>query len=302
MSEKTKVVAVSGASGMIGGALCQHLSERGWKVAPMVRSEGREGIFWSAQEGRIDKEALSKVDAVVHLAGENLTEKRWTEEQKRRILESRVQGTNLIAGAMAEMEEGPKVLVSASAVGYYGARGDEVLDEESDPGTGFLAEVCRKWEEAAEPAREAGIRVVHPRIGIVLSRQGGALGKMMLPFKLGIGGKLGSGDQYFSWVTLQDTVRAIRFLLEHEEMEGPVNLSAPEPVTNQEFTKALGKALGRPTVLPVPGFALKTLMGKELAEEALLEGQRVRPARLLEAGFEFRAPTVAEGLEQELNR
>lgn len=296
-------VAISGASGLIGTALSQELRRRGHEAVAMVRHKDREGIYWSAEKMEIDEEALKKVDAVVHLAGENLTSRRWTEEQKRKIMESRRKGTELVAGTMAKLREageGPDLLVSASAVGYYGGRGEELLDEEKRVGEGFLAEVCEAWEKAADGAREAGVRVIHPRIGIVMAKEGGALDKMLLPFKLGIGGRLGDGEQYFSWVTIDDTVGALVFLLEEAEardLGGPYNVSAPEPVTNKAFTKALGKELGRPTFLPVPGPALKLVMGGELAEEALLQGQRAVPKRLLEAGYEFEHTTVEQGLK-----
>lgn len=294
-------VAISGASGLIGTALSEAIQSRGWEAIPMVRSKDQDGIYWSASKMEIDAQALETIDAVVHLAGENLTTKRWTESQKEKILRSRTDGTALIAGALAELSSPPKVFLSASAVGYYGGQGDKVLTEDDPAGTGFLAEVCERWEAAAGKARAASIRVVHPRIGIVLSKEGGALKKMLLPFKLGIGGNLGDGSQYFSWVGLDDVVRALIFLIDHPELSGPFNLTAPEPVSNKEFTRALGKALGRPTFLPVPSFGLKMMMGSELAEEALLQGQRALPRALLDAGFEFQAPTIDEALKRELS-
>ncbi|TXD37203.1 TIGR01777 family protein [Lujinxingia vulgaris] len=291
-----KRVAISGARGLVGRALRERLEAEGVEVVAMVRSREREGISWSAERGELDEAALSEVDAVVHLAGESLAASRWTEAQKKRILESRVKGTELIAGALARMEKGPKTLICASAVGYYGDTGSQWVDETAPSGEGFLAEVCRAWEEACEPARGAGVRVVNARLGVITSSEGGALDKMMLPFKMGVGGPMGSGDQYMSWVALDDVVGALRWLLLESELEGPVNVVSPNPVTNAEFAKALGKAMHRPAVMPTPGFALKIALGKEMAEEMLLIGQRVRPKRLQEGGYAFEHPRVDEAL------
>ncbi|RDV37101.1 TIGR01777 family protein [Bradymonadaceae bacterium TMQ3] len=291
-------VAISGASGLVGGALRKRLEADGVEVVAMVRSRDREGIYWSVERGELDEEALSEVDAVVHLAGESLAASRWTKAQKRRILESRVKGTELIAGALAKMERGPGTLICASAVGYYGDTGSQWVDETSASGEGFLAEVCRAWEGACEPARGAGVRVVNTRFGVITSSQGGALDKMKLPFKMGVGGPMGSGGQYMSWVALEDVVGALRWLLLESQLEGPVNVVSPNPVTNARFAKTLGKAMHRPAVVPTPGFALKVALGSEMAEEMLLKGQRVRPKRLQDEGYTFEHPEVEEALRE----
>lgn len=290
-------VAITGATGMIGTALSRSLHADGHAVVRLVRSRPAAGggdVYWSPATGEIDAEGLEGVDAVVHLAGENVGQP-WTRERRRRILESRVQGTGLVARTLAGLSRKPRVLVSASGTGYYGDRGDEVLDESASSGEGFLAEVCRAWEAAADPARAAGIRVAHPRMGVVLSEDGGALPKMLPPFRLGVGGKIGSGKQWMSWVTLNDTVQGIRFALRRDDLSGPFNLTSPNPVTNAEFTRALGRALGRPTIFTVPGFALKLAMG-QMAEEALLFSQRAVPRKLREAGFAFRFPEIEGAL------
>lgn len=286
-------IAVSGASGFIGRALVSALKSRGVRVRPLVRP-GRsvpDGIPWDPEASSIDREALEGLDAVVHLAGENVAGARWSEAQKQRIRDSRVRGTGLLAEALSALRDKPAVWVSASAVGIYGDGGDRALDEDSPPGDDFLARVCVAWEEAAAPARAAGIRVVHPRFGVVLHPHGGALAKMLGPFKLGLGGKLGSGAQYMSWIGLEDAVRALLYLID-QPLEGPVNLVAPNPVTNAEFTRALAGALHRPAPFFVPSFAARLAFG-EMAEVALLRGQRVFPKRLLGAGFQFAQPELA---------
>ncbi|RAL22397.1 TIGR01777 family protein [Lujinxingia litoralis] len=291
-----KKVAISGASGLVGSALSARLRAQGVAVVPMVRSPEQEGIYWSVPRAEIDAEALAGVDAVVHLAGESLASGRWTRARKEAIYASRVSGSALIAGAMAEMEAGPRTLICASAVGYYGDTGDRWVDEEAPPGEGFLAEVCVAWEAACDPARKAGIRVVNTRLGVVLAREGGALPAMRRPFKLGVGGRLGSGQQYMSWIALSDVVGALIWALEQPGVEGPLNLVSPQPVTNAEFTRALGQALHRPAVVPTPGAALKLALGGEMAREMLLQGQRVRPARLEEGGYVFEHPELKETL------
>lgn len=295
-------VAVTGSTGLIGSALTRALEAEGHRVVRVVRSRPAPGsgdVAWDPARGEIDAAGLEGLDAVVHLAGENVG-KPWTEAQKARIRDSRQQGTRTLARALAGLREPPRVLVSASATGYYGDRGDEVLDESAGPGSGFLAEVCRTWEAEAQPARDAGIRVVHPRIGVVLSSRGGALERMLLPFRMGVGGRIGSGKQWMSWVELDDVVEAVRFAMRHEELEGAVNLVA-EPVTNEEFTKALGRVLGRPTVLHVPEFALRLAMG-EMAEETVLSSQRAVPERLKRAGFRFRYPEIEGALRAVLGK
>lgn len=299
-----QTVAVSGASGLIGGALCAALAESGLTVRRLRRGATASGtdVAWDPVAGTIDAEALEGVDAVVHLAGEGIGEKKWSEEQKRKILESRTKGTGLLAGALAALDHKPDVFVSASAIGYYGNRGAEELTEESPAGSDFLAEVCTQWEAAAAPAAAAGIRTVLVRTGIVLSPAGGALKRMVTPFKLGVGGRIGSGEQYMSWISLGDEVRAVEHILQEASLSGPVNLTAPHPVTNAEFTKTLGAVLGRPTVLPTPLFPLKAVYGAELVEHLLLDSQRVLPARLLASGFEFRHPTLEAALRAVLGR
>lgn len=289
-------VAITGSSGLIGTALRRSLEADGHSAVPVVRREGVPGgIRWDIERGQIDAAALEGIDAVVNLAGEGIGEKRWTDEQKQRILRSRVDGTTLLCSALSELDEKPRALVSGSAIGFYGDRGDEQLTETSPPGSGFLSEVAIAWEAAADTAARAGIRVAKVRTGIVLARHGGALAKMASIARLGLLGKLGSGRQWMSWIALDDEVRAIRFLLD-SEISGPVNLTAPAPVTNAVFTKALGRALHRPTVLPVPAFGPKLLLGRELASALLLEGQRVLPDALLDAGFEFRYDDLESAL------
>lgn len=296
-------VAITGATGLIGKALTADLEQDGHTVLRLVRDRSRvtaRAAYWSPAEGVVDTEALSGVDAVVHLAGEPIGGAlRWTESVKTRIRESRRQGTDVLARALASMDDKPAVLVSASAVGYYGNRGDEVLTEASDPGVGFLPEVCQVWESAAAPAAEAGIRVVHPRTGVVLSADGGALERMLPPFKLGVGGKIGDGSQWFPWISLEDEVRALRHLIDGT-LDGPVNLAGPDPVTNAQFTKALGEVLGRPTALSVPAFAIKAALG-EMGERLVLDSTRVVPSRLVEDGFAFVHTDVVSALRWALD-
>jgi uncharacterized protein (TIGR01777 family) len=281
-------VAITGSSGLIGTALRRELEADGHQVIRVVRGAAEQGsIHWDIARGEIDVAALEGLDAMVHLAGEGIGERRWTPEQKRKILDSRVQGTALLTEALSSLTDKPPVLVSGSAIGYYGDRGDEQLTETSGPGSGFLTEVATAWEGATAPAAAAGIRVAKIRTGIVLDRDGGALARMASIAKVGLLGRLGSGRQWMSWIALVDEVRVIRFLID-TDISGPVNATAPGPVTNAVFTKALGRVLHRPTVVPVPGFGPKLLLGGELATALLLEGQRVLPEVLLEAGFEFR--------------
>lgn len=291
-------VAVTGASGLIGGALVNELKANGHRVRRLVRDRkvaSSDAIYWDPSRNEIDLAALEGVHAVVHLAGESIADGRWTESRKLQILKSRVEGTHLIASSLAKLKVEPLVMVSASAIGAYGDRGDEWVDESSTLGDNFLAMVVKEWEGAAEPARIHGIRVVHPRTGIVLSKTGGALAKMVLPVRMGVGGRLGTGRQYMSWITLHDTVRALLFAITHETLSGPVNVVAPNPVTNAEFTDTLARALRRPSFMPAPSFALKLALG-EMARELLLEGQRVAPAKLTSHNFEWAHPTLAEAL------
>jgi uncharacterized protein (TIGR01777 family) len=290
-------VLVTGSNGLIGGALMKALRSRGDDVFRLVRdaSSGRDCIAWDPEKGVIDAAKLEGADALVHLAGENIAGGRWTQALKKRILQSRVQGTALIAETLARLERRPKVLVSASAVGYYGNSGYTVVDEHSPCGHTFLSEVCVAWEAAAEPARAAGIRVVHPRFGVVLSRSGGALGRMLPVFRAGLGGRLGNGAAWMSWVTLNDAVSALSMLLNEGGPSGPVNIVAPNPVSNAEFTRALGRALRRPAVLPVPEMAIRLLFG-EMGRELLLASVRAKPACLEQWGFRFARPEIGGAL------
>ena len=293
-------VAISGASGLIGSALVPSLRSSGHEVLRLVRSQAmeRDEIRWDPASGELDASRLEGVEGFVNLSGENLA-KRWTDGRKRAILDSRVSSTELLARTAAALDPKPSVLVVASAVGVYGDRGDEILTEESATGEGFLADVVRAWEASADPAREAGIRVVHLRQGIVLSKNGGALKPMLLPFKLGVGGRVGSGKQWWSWIGMDDLIAAYAHVLEGD-LAGVVNATAPNPATNEQFTKALGTALRRPTVIPVPAFAARALFG-EMGDTMLLRGQRVLPARLVEAGFDFSMPTIDVGLGRALS-
>jgi uncharacterized protein len=292
-------VAVSGASGLIGSALVPALEAAGHDVLRLVRREPeRPGeVAWDPDEGTIDAKTLLGVEAAVNLNGATIG-RRWTPQRKLEIRESRVRSTNLFSRTLADIEPRPAVLVCAGGVGIYGDRGDEILTEEAALGSGFLAEVGRAWEAAAEPAREAGIRVVNFRQGLVLSRRGGALERLLTPFKLGLGGRVGSGRQWWSWVAMDDLVAAYLFVLT-ADLAGPVNLASPNPTPNAQFVKALGRALHRPTVFPFPSFAVKTVFG-EMGETALLESQRLLPARLLDAGHQFAYPELGAALERAL--
>jgi hypothetical protein len=292
---------VSGASGFVGSALVASLRQQGANEKRLVRSAPRDpatDIAWNPA-APLDPAALEGLDAVVHLAGESIAGLRWTAGKKARIRESRVAGTRNLAVALAKCAKRPRVLVCASAIGYYGNRGEEVLREDSPSGSGFLAEVCREWEAAAQPARAAGIRVVHLRFGMVASPTGRALKQMLPPFKLGLGGRLGSGRQYMSWISLDDAVGAIQHALVTDSLAGPVNAVAPDSITNAEFTRTLGAVLRRPTIFPMPAFVLRVLLG-EMGEEILLSSQRVEPARLLASGFKFKHPKLKQALEEML--
>ncbi len=292
-------MAISGARGLLGSALAASLRADGHRVLRFVRGgvTGVDEIGWDPDAGRIDAPALEGIDAVVHLAGESIGGRRWTTEQKRRIRESRTKGTALLAAAVASRERKPRVFVSASAIGYYGDRGDELLTEVSSPGRGFLADVCRAWEDETRPAIDAGVRTVNVRTGIVLAKHGGALKQMLLPFRLGLGGAQGSGGQWMSWIALDDEIGALRGAIDDDRLRGPVNLTAPNPVTNADFARALGRVLHRPTVLPTPMFPLKLRYGSELVDSLLLAGQRVTPARLETIGFPFRHPDLEPALD-----
>lgn len=297
-------VAVSGASGLVGRALVAALADHGNQVRRLVRREPADRaaeIHWDPAAGKIDAGALAGVDAVVHLAGENIADGRWTAAKKERIRASRVEGTRLLCETLASLDHRPRVLAAASAIGFYGDRGEAVMEESAAVGDGFLAEVCRQWEEATQPAAEAGIRVVNLRIGVVLSADGGALAKMLLPFKMGGGGVVGSGRQIMSWVAIDDVAAAVRHVLGTESLRGPVNLVAPQPVTNREFTKTLGRVLRRPTVVPMPAAVARLAFG-EMADELLLSSTHVQPARLLESGYAFAYPELEGALRHVLGR
>lgn len=286
-------IVVAGASGFVGQALAKRLGEEGHAVS--VLSRGDKGIHWDPERGELDRGKIEGADVWINLAGENIASGRWTQKRKEKILNSRVRGTRLLAEAAAVAERPPQVLINASAIGYYGSRGDELLTEESASGKGFLADVCRQWEAALAPAEKAGVRVVKMRFGVVLGREGGMLKRMLLPFKLGLGGVIGSGDQYMSWVALDDLVEAILFVMRNAACSGAYNVVAPHPVTNRVFTKTLGAVLHRPTIFPLPAFIARAVLG-EMGEELMLGGARVLPVRLQQAGFVFRYPTLEAAL------
>ncbi len=290
-------IAVTGSHGLVGSALVTLLTAGGHQPIRLVRGEarGENEVRWEPSGGLRDPSRLEGFDGVVHLAGENIAAGRWTPERKAAIRESRVEGTRRLSEDLGRLARRPRVLVAASAVGFYGDRGEEVLQEDSPPGAGFLAEVCREWEAAADPAVRAGIRVAHARFGMVLSPNGGALKRMLLPFRLGLGGAIGTGRQFMSWIALDDAVRAILHILSHETLRGPVNMVAPTAVTNAEFARVLGRALSRPAVATLPAPAVRLIFG-EMAEELLLASARVLPERLQESGYTFQFPELADAL------
>ncbi len=293
-------ILITGSSGLVGSALVPLLQSQGNEICRLVRRKAdasKNEAYWNPTGGSVDKSALSSLrpEAVVHLAGESIMG-RWTKEKKRKIHDSRVNGTKALATALTYLESPPKVLICASAVGYYGSRDEETLTEASFPGSGFLSEVCQEWEHATAPAEEKGIRVVKLRFGIVLSSQGGALKKMLFPFKLGLGGILGNGQQYFSWVALDDLVSVIDFVIKQSKLQGVFNLTAPYPVTNREFTKTLGKTLHRPTLFPIPASTARLVFG-EMADEMLLSSTKAIPKRLLQEGYVFKYPELKGALE-----
>jgi hypothetical protein len=297
---RARTVAITGASGMIGSALARSLAADGVRVLRVGRRRAHgTDVLWDPDAGSIDAAPLEGVDAVVHLAGESIASGRWTRARMQRIRDSRTRGTTLLARTLAALDHAPAVLVSASAVGIYGDRGDELLTETSRPGSGFLPEVALAWEASAEPARVAGIRVVHPRFAAVLSRSGGVLERLLLPFRLGLGGPIGRGAQWMPLVSLDDVVGAIRHLTDSPGLSGPFNVSLPTPATNAEFARALGRVLHRPAVLPVPPAALRLAYG-QLADELLIASARVVPAALEASGFRFRHPTLRAGVEAAL--
>lgn len=292
-------ILISGASGLVGTALIPTLLAKGHQIYKLVRRapRGIDEIEWDAETGIGDEEQLENFDAVIHLAGDNVASENWSEEKKRRIRDSRVKGTRVLVDALKRRVNPPKHFISASAVGFYGNRGAELLNEESAAGAGFLAEICKEWESEALKAENFGARVVLLRTGVVLSKDGGALHKMLTPFKFAVGGVVGSGKQYMSWIALDDEIKIIHFALDNPEIKGAINLTAPNPVTNEEFTHALGKVLNRPTILPIPEFGIKLLFG-EMGETLLLEGARVYPQKLLDAEYKFQYTDLETALRQ----
>uniref|UniRef100_UPI0040565606 TIGR01777 family oxidoreductase n=1 Tax=Candidatus Electrothrix sp. TaxID=2170559 RepID=UPI0040565606 len=289
-------ILISGASGLIGTEVARSLDEQGHRVLALNRNV-EHVPYWDIERKIVQLGEDDRIDVVIHLAGENVAQGRWTAEKKERILRSRVEGTRLLADFFAAAAHKPRLMISASAIGFYGERGEEKLDEQSRKGTGFLADVSNAWEEAAQPAREAGIRVVHPRFGMVLSPEGGALARMLPLFKLGLGGPLGNGRQYMSWISIHDLVQAIAHIMEQEELDGAVNFVTPHPVTNRQFTRALGRALYRPAFLPVPKFFLSLFLG-EMAHELLFTSARVFPCKLQDSGYVFAAPELRLALRR----
>lgn len=301
-------VLITGSTGLIGSALVHFLIAKGYVVTRLTRSKtgGKSQpelpeIYWNPALKSIDVSQLEGYDTVVHLAGENIAG-RWTEEKKDKLRSSRVDGTRLLSESLVRLKQPPKTLICASAVGYYGNRGSEILIEESDSGRGFLAEVCREWEAAAKPAIEKGIRVVYLRFGLVLSSKGGALEKMLIPFRMGLGGKVGSGNQYWSWIAIDDVIGAVYNAIQNSNMKGPMNVVAPNPVTNREFTETLGRVLERPTLVPVPVFVARLVFGEEMADELFLSSARVEPKRLLAAGYKFQYSNLEGALRHLLRK
>jgi uncharacterized protein (TIGR01777 family) len=281
-------ILITGSHGLVGKALISELVKDGHEIVSLVRhkSEGASEIEWHPNQRSIDSERVSGFDVVVHLAGESIASGRWTDEKKRKIRESRVDGTTLLSRALAQSSKAPAAFISASAIGYYGNRADELLNEKSAPGNDFLAEVCVAWERATGEAEARGVRTVHARFGIILDQEGGALAKMLTPFRMGVGGRIGDGKQWMSWIALVDVLKGLKFVIENESIAGPVNFVAPNPVTNGEFTKTLGDALSRPTLFPMPSFAVRLAFG-EMADALLLSSAKVEPKRLQESGYRF---------------
>lgn len=296
-------ILISGSHGLVGSILIKALEPEGHEIFRLVRyaPHSQAEIEWSPERYSIALARLEGFDAVVHLAGESIAQGRWTEEKKKRIRESRVKGTRLLSDALANLSNPPKTLICASAIGYYGDRGDEVLTESSSPGKCFLAEVCVEWEKGTDLAREKGIRVVNTRFGIILDAKGGALAKMLPPFRMGIGGRIGNGKQWMSWIALDDVVGAIKFALTNQSLKAPVNFVAPSPIQNAEFAKTLGKILSRPTIFPIPAFGVRLAFG-EMADALLLSSQRVEPERLKANGFQFAFSQLDDALRHVLQK
>ncbi len=294
---------ISGSTGLIGSTLVDFLRHQGNDVKRLVRKGSpmsKDAVFWDPEKGEVDSAALDGADVVINLAGESIMGLHWSQAKKKRIRDSRIQGTKNLCSVLSNLKQPPKVLINGSAIGYYGNRGTEELTEDSPSGTGFLAEVCQEWEAATQKAEEKGIRVVKLRTGIVLSSKGGALAQMLIPFKLGLGGVVGSGEQYMSWIALQDLVKMIDFAISQESIQGAINAVSPQPVTNAEFTKTLGSVLQRPTFLPLPA-ALARLIFGEVADEMLLCSTRAIPKKMQQAGFSFQYPDLFAALQTELS-
>lgn len=296
-----KRIVISGASGLVGGRLVPFLESSGYDVTRLVRRPARNAgeSQWDPAKGVIDPHVVSGADAVINLSGVSIAGKRWSEARKQEIRRSRLDATSLLAETIAGLEQKPSAFISTSATGYYGDGGSEILTEQSPNGAGFLADVCNWWESAADPAVQAGVRVVHPRFGIVLASEGGMLPQLKRLFGLGLGGRIGNGEQYMSWIDIDDLVRALEFLVSNPTIEGPVNAVAPNPLMNRDFTNTLGRTLGRPTLFPAPEFAVRGILG-QMAEELVLVSQRALPDGLQNAGFEFQAPTMERSLQRQL--
>ena len=294
-------ILITGASGLIGQALTRHFRDSGHNVIPLLRGQTDNPFSWQPDQGLINLDDSVNLDVVINLAGPGVADKRWSSARKSELLDSRVNATRLLSEALAQRQQKPGVFLSASAIGFYGPRDDQPVDESTESGAGFLAEIARQWESATAAAEAAGIRTVHTRFGIVLSENGGALARMLLPFKLGLGGAIGSGNQGMSWISMDDLVRIVDFLIEREDLSGAVNVVAPNPVSNREFTRVLGSVLKRPTIIPMPAFQARLMFG-EMAEEILLTGARVLPARLQRAGFSFDEPDLEQALRSTLEK
>jgi hypothetical protein len=305
--DRVMKILVTGSTGFMGSALVPFLTTSGHQVSRLFRSKSKKfhgmesAISWNPEAGVLDLASLEGFDAVIHLAGESIAGGRWSSQRKTQILESRSKGTRLLSETLSRLSHPPKVLISASAIGYYGDRGEERLNEQSSPGSDFLAKVCQEWEKASTAASDAGIRVLNLRFGIVLSTTGGALQRMVTPFRLGVGGIIGNGSQFMSWIALDELLGVIQHTLVTDQLRGPINVASPNPVTNREFTKTLGRILGRPTILPMPAFAAKLAFG-EMAEALLLSSQRIEPQRLLQTGYSFRFPELEGALRYLLGK
>ena len=291
-------ILLSGSTGLIGSELIYFLTQNNQEVVCLIRDEKKENynnVFWNPVNNILEINRINNIDCVIHLAGENISSKRWSKNQKQKISDSRVKSTKFLIDSLLKLEKKPQTFICASAIGYYGNRGDELLNERSEKGEGFLSDVCYEWEKATEPAQEARMRVVNLRFGVILSEKGGALKKMLLPFKFGLGGKVGAGNQFMSWITLEDTIKAIEFCRTTDKINGPINIVTPNPITNKQLTKILGKQLNRPTFFTLPASAAKLVLG-ETVDELLLASTRVEPAVLLENGFDFKYKTINEAL------